>query len=144
MILAFFVDDMLMTGPCINLLHVQDTLKTRFFISELGTVLLILGMKVIIDEARGTLNLSQHDHVKPLLERFGMDSPNLAYTPGTPNQLVDDASEDTLLEPSEKTKYHAMTGSLIFLAQSTRFDIAFSVAGNTSYEQAEYPSLGRS
>ncbi|CAN0097014.1 unnamed protein product [Sphacelaria rigidula] len=63
-----------------------------------------------------------------MLKKFGMESSKPVHTPGTPNQLVDDASENTVLEPLEKTKHQAMAGSLIFLAQSTRFDIAFSVA----------------
>ena len=57
-----------------------------------------------------------------------MESSNSVHTPGVSNQLVNDTAEDTFLEPSEKTKYEAMVGSLIFLAQSTRFDIAFSVS----------------
>ncbi|CAM9895207.1 unnamed protein product, partial [Sphacelaria rigidula] len=63
-----------------------------------------------------------------MLKKFGMESSNPVHPPGTPTQLVDDAPEDTFLEPSEKTKYQAMVGSLIFLAPSTRFDIAFSVS----------------
>ncbi|CAM9582007.1 unnamed protein product [Sphacelaria rigidula] len=63
-----------------------------------------------------------------MLKKFGMESYNPAHTPGTPTKLVDDAPEETFLEPSEKTKYQAMVGSLIFLAQSTRFNIALSVS----------------
>ncbi|CAM9668773.1 unnamed protein product [Sphacelaria rigidula] len=80
------------------------------------------------DEARGTLKLSQHRYVESILKNFGMESSNPAHTPGTPTQLIDDAPEDTFLEPSEKTNFQAMVGSLIFLAQSTRFDIAFCVS----------------
>ncbi|CAM9784845.1 unnamed protein product, partial [Sphacelaria rigidula] len=127
--LSLFVDDILMTGPSINLLHqVQDLLKTELSISELGSVSLILGVEVVRDEARGTLKLSQHNYVKFLLEKIGMDSSNLVHTPGTQHQLIEDAPGDNFLEPSEKTKYQAVVGSLIFLAQSTRFDIAFGVS----------------
>ncbi|CAM9476172.1 unnamed protein product, partial [Sphacelaria rigidula] len=127
--LTLFVDDILMTGPSINLLHeVQDLLKTKFSISELGPVSLILRMEVIRDEARGTLKLWQHNYVKYLLLKFGMDSSNPVHTPGTPGQLFEDTPEDNFLGLSERTKYQPMVGSLIFLAQSTRFDIAFSVS----------------
>ena len=57
-----------------------------------------------------------------------MEKSNAVHTPGTPNQLVDEESDETLLEPPEKKNYQAMVGSLIFLAQSTRFDIAYSVS----------------
>ena len=40
--LTLFVDDILLTGPSIGVLQdVQDTLKTKFSISELGPVSLI-------------------------------------------------------------------------------------------------------
>ncbi|CAM9601787.1 unnamed protein product [Sphacelaria rigidula] len=126
--LTLYVADVLMTGPSISILQqVQDALKSRFFISELGPVSLILGIEVIRDEARGSLMLSQHRCVKPMLKKFGMESSDPVHTPGTPHQPVDDASEDTFLESSEKTNYQAMVGSLIFLAHKTIFDIAFSV-----------------
>lgn len=48
-----FVDGILMTGPSIDALqHVQDRLKTRLSISELGPVSPILDMEATIDEAR--------------------------------------------------------------------------------------------
>ncbi|CAM9889682.1 unnamed protein product [Sphacelaria rigidula] len=127
--LTLFVDEISMAGPSINLLRqVQDLLKTKFSISKLGPVSLILGMEVVRDEARGTLRLSQHNYVKLLLLKFGMESSNPVHTPGTPDQLIEDTPEDNFPEQSEKTRYQAMVGSLIFLAQSTRFDIAFSIS----------------
>ena len=123
-----------MTGPSIGILQqVQDRLKSTFSISELGPVSLILGIEVIRDEAQGTLKLSQRKYVEATLKRFGMESSNPVHTSGTPNQLINDTAEDTFLEPLEKTKYQAMVGSLIFLAQSTRFDIAFSVSQVARY-----------
>ena len=56
--LTLFVDDILLTGPSIRVLQdVQDTLKTKFSISELGPVSLILGIEVTRDTERGTLQL---------------------------------------------------------------------------------------
>ncbi|CAN0021391.1 unnamed protein product [Sphacelaria rigidula] len=93
-----FVDDKLMPGPSINVLHqVQNLLETNFSISELGPVSLILGMEVIRDEARGTQKLSQHNCVKSLLLKFGMESSHPIHTPGTPDQLVEDTPEDNFL-----------------------------------------------
>ena len=68
----------------------------------------------------------QHEHVDSMPKKFGMESYPV-HTPGVPNQLVvDDASEDTFLELSEKTNFQATVGSLVFL--STKFDIAFRVS----------------
>ena len=68
--LTLFVDDILLTGPSIRVLQdVQDTLKTKFSISELGPVSLILGIEVTRDTERGTLQLSQHKYVLELLKK---------------------------------------------------------------------------
>ncbi|CAM9956155.1 unnamed protein product [Sphacelaria rigidula] len=100
MMATLFVDDILMTSSSISLLQqVQDTLKTKFSISALGPVSLILGMEVIRDEARGNLKLSQQKSVNSILGKFGIDSSNLSYT-----QDSKPASKDTLLKLSEKTK----------------------------------------
>ncbi|CAM9515867.1 unnamed protein product [Sphacelaria rigidula] len=58
--ITLFVDDILATEQSIEILQsVQDTLKTKFAMSELGPVLLILGMEVIRDSERGFLKLPQ-------------------------------------------------------------------------------------
>ncbi|CAN0028815.1 unnamed protein product, partial [Sphacelaria rigidula] len=125
--ITLFVDDILVTGPSIEILQsVQDSLKTKISISELGPVSLILGMEVIRNSERGFLRLSQHKYVLNLLQKFKMDSCNTAYTPGVANQYTEEPEENRL-DPEQTKQYQAMVGSLIFLAQCTRFDIAFSI-----------------
>lgn len=136
-----------MTGLSMKLLQqVQDMLKTRFSMSELGPVYFMLGVEVIRDEAQGPLKLSQHKYILFLLEKFVMDSCDPVRKLVTSNQPVDDAPENTLLEPTEKTKCQAMVGSLIFPSlQSSRFDVEFSVSQvSTSYKQAGNSSFGHS
>ena len=95
--LTLFVDDILLTGPSVSLLHqIQDMLKKKFSISELGPVSLILGMEVVRDEKAGTLKISQGKYVESVLMKYNMEKSNPVHTPGTPNQLVEDESEDTI------------------------------------------------
>ena len=104
----------------------QDTLSTTFPISELGPVSLILGMEVTRDTERGTLQLSQHKYVLESLKKNGMESCNLVHSPGIPDQNVEN-TEETLQDYDQTEQYLAMVGSLLFLAQCTRYDRAFSV-----------------
>lgn len=60
------------------------------------TVSLIVGVKVIRGRARSTPKLSSHRCVNSLHEEYGMDLCTPVQAPGTPNRLVDDATEDTL------------------------------------------------
>ncbi|CAN0069747.1 unnamed protein product [Sphacelaria rigidula] len=76
--ITLFVDDILDTGPCIEISQsVQDTLKTKIAITDLGPVSLILGMGVIIDSERGFVKLSQHN----MYQIFYKSS---KWTPATP------------------------------------------------------------
>ncbi|CAM9919030.1 unnamed protein product [Sphacelaria rigidula] len=131
--LTLSVDDILLTGPFIKLLQeFQDTLNNKFAISDPGPVSLILGMEVSRDTERGTLKLSQHNYVISLLQKFNMESCNSVHTPGVTNNILPD-SEEHLLDQQGIKKYQAMVGSLIFLPQCTRFDIAFSVTQVSRY-----------
>ncbi|CAN0030647.1 unnamed protein product, partial [Sphacelaria rigidula] len=131
--LTLFVDDILLIGPSIKLLQdVQDTLKNKYAISDLGPVSLILGMKVSRDTERGTLKLSKHKYAISLLHKFNMDSCNPLHTPGVNNSILPD-TEGQLLDQQSMKQYQAMVGSLIFLSQCTKFDIAFSVTQVARY-----------
>ena len=130
---TLFVDDILLTGPSIKILQVvQDTLEAKFPISDLGPVSIILGIETTRDTERGTMKLSQHKYVTSLLQHFNMESYNQVHTPGVNNNTLSDTEEDLLDHPGVK-QYQDMVGSLIFLSQCTRFDIAFSVTQVARY-----------
>ncbi|CAM9207064.1 unnamed protein product [Sphacelaria rigidula] len=101
--ITLFVDDILVTGPSIEILQsVKDTLKTKFSISELGPVSLIEGMEVIRNSERGFFQLSQHKYVLNFPQKFKMDSCNTVHTPGIANQCTEEPEENLL--DQEQTK----------------------------------------
>ncbi|CAM9820608.1 unnamed protein product [Sphacelaria rigidula] len=61
-----------------------------------------------------------------------MESCNSVHTPGIINNTLP-ALEEHLLDLQGMKQYQAMVGSLIFLSQCTRFDIAFSVTQVARY-----------
>ena len=60
---------------------------------DLGAAKEILGMRIIMDKANSTLNISQRKYVKKILSRFSMDEAKLVSTPlGSHFKLTKDQS----------------------------------------------------
>ena len=97
--LTLFVDDILRSGPSMKILQaVQDTLKAKFSISDLGPVSITLGIEITRDTERGTMKLSQRNYVASLPQRFNMDTCNPVHTPGVSNNTVVPDTEEHLLD----------------------------------------------
>ena len=102
-------------------------LKERFEMTELGEVTRILGMEVKRDYDQGTLAITQTDYIENLLERFEMQNANVAHTPGYGQELSSEQPEDKLLGAQGIKLYQSITGSLLYLAQCTRYDLYYAV-----------------
>ncbi|POM58553.1 mitochondrial protein [Phytophthora palmivora] len=98
-LLLVYVDDVLVTGSSAELIaEVKRQLKSRFEMTDSGKCSYILGIEVV-DNADGSITLSQDRYIKDILERFGM----------------------------QDCKSAATVGVLMHLMTSTRLDIAFAV-----------------
>ena len=53
--------------------NLKKKLLKQFAMKDLGAAKQILGMRVIRDEANGTLKLSQVEYVKKILSKFNMN-----------------------------------------------------------------------
>ena len=122
--LTLFVDDLLITGPSnTSVAEVRSMPMATFAMTDLGDVTQILGIEVKRDKEAGTIELNQGKYTLSVLERFNMSDCNLVHTPGTGNSQP----EGSVPLDEQATKlYQAMVGSLSFLTQCTRFDIAFT------------------
>ena len=76
---------------------------------------------------QGTLAITQTDYVDNLLERFEMQNTNVAHTPGYGQELSSEQPEDKLLGAQGIKLYQSITGSLLYLAQCTRYDLCYAV-----------------
>lgn len=94
--------------------------------SDLGDVSLVLGMQVSRDRNSGTVTISQENYTKAILERFGMDACNPSSTTGFGSELSTEQPVKTLLNEKDTTRYQAITGSIMYLAQITRYDIMYA------------------
>ena len=93
----------------------------------MGDVSLVLGMGVTRDRKKGTVTITQGKYAKFLLERYCMASCNSTYTPGVGKELSLDQPEKRLLIKKEKQGFQAITGSVMYLGQVTRYDILYAV-----------------
>lgn len=65
--------------------------------------------------------ISQGRYVRTILERFGMQDAKPVDTPGYGAEISAEQPVDQLLGPTEKKLYQSITGSILYLAQGTRF-----------------------
>ena len=84
-------------------------------------------MEVTRDYDEETLAITQTAYVDIILERFGMQDANAAHTPGYGPELSTQQPEDKLLGAEPTKLYQSITASLLYLAQSTRYDLCYAV-----------------
>ena len=127
-ILTLYVDDILTIGKDPTLVEEKrKKLKERFEMTDVGEVSRILGMEVTRDYDEGTLAITQTAYADNILERFGMQDANAAHTPEYRTELSAEQPEDKLLGAEATKSYQSITGSLLYLAQCTWYDLRYAV-----------------
>ena len=84
-------------------------------------------MQVTRDRKKGTLTISQEDYTKSILTRFAMENCKPSSIPGTGSELSTEQPAETLLNTEQTRRYQAITGSVMYLAQITRYDVMYAV-----------------
>ncbi len=127
-ILTLYVDDILISGNNPGVVkRLKKALMDRFAMTDMGEVSLILGMSVTRNYEKGTLTITQKDYVHNILERYGMLDCNSVHTPGYGPELSEEQPEEKLLGSQGVKLYQAIVGSVLYLAQVTRYDICYAV-----------------
>ena len=117
------VDDIVITGENLAaVVKVKAMIAGVFDIRDLGQASDYLGMAVKWDRAAGTVSLSNPRHTSAILADFGMEDCKPNTTPMVHGLVLGDG--ERLEEPN---RYAEPVGSLLFLANQTRPDIAFAV-----------------
>lgn len=134
MFIAIYVDDLLIMSKVNSELDaLQDQLKARFKMTDLGEVSHYLGMQVDINSDKSEITLRQTTYLKKVLERFHLQDCKPVSTPMEPGI-------GNLLLPSEEQAdketikwYQSIVGSLMWPAIHTRPDLAYSVGVLSRY-----------
>ncbi|KAG6617012.1 Integrase catalytic core protein [Phytophthora cinnamomi] len=122
-LLLVYVDDVLVTGISAEMIaEVKRQLKSRFEMTDSGKCSFILGIEVV-DNANGSVTLSQARYINDILERFGMQDCKPAASPVDISMKLVSSDAMTKLD----APFREAVGALMHLMTSTRPDIAFAV-----------------
>ncbi|CAM9757863.1 unnamed protein product, partial [Heterosigma akashiwo] len=137
--IAVYVDDLVLSS---NIPSVVSNLKTsfasRFSITDLGPLDSILGIKVTRDRRNKCFYLSQASFIRDAISKFGLDflpacrtpmttATDLTPTPGFKSSLPD------------SNRYRSMVGTLAWVANWTRPELAFTVHKLQRYQSNPEP-----
>lgn len=125
LIVAIYVDDFLIffKDPTIRD-ELKLKLSTKFHMKDMGRAKTCVGMT--IDYEKDFISINQEAYANDVLKRFGMADCKPVGSPCDPSQKLISGTDD--LEETADIPYREAVGSLLFLVQGTRPDLAFAVS----------------
>lgn len=145
-IIAIYVDDFLIFYRSEDELKKLKTyLNNTFPMKDLGEVKKCLGLN--FTRSKDSIKLDQITYIEHILEKFGMENSKPTPTPMDPNQKlsINLVNEENSLVG--KVPYQEAIGSLLYLANATRPDIAFAVNDlsrfNTNHSEPHWRAVKR-
>ena len=127
-IVCLNVDDMLILGSNNHIITTtKKMLSNKCNMKDLGVADVILGIK--ISRTSGGLILSQSHYIEILLDKFDKDESNIARTPVDINLHLSKNIGQSISE----LEYSHIIGSLMYVMNYTRPDIAYSVSKLSRY-----------
>jgi len=106
-------------------------LAQHFKLRNLGPTTFLLEIVVLQDRVAGRIELSQHQYVLDVLERFGFSACSPVVTPMIPGlhlSKADAPSTDAERAEMANLPYTNAVGALLYLAMATWPDIAYAVS----------------
>ena len=127
-IIALYVDDMLIFGTSLSVVHsTKRFLSSQFDMKDMGEAKVILGVK--ITRMCDNIMLSQEHYVEKILKRFGHFDVKPVSTPYDANTRLKKNRGD----PVGQAMYAQIIGSLMHLMNFSRPNIAYAVCRLSRY-----------
>src|ERR1700744_1063626 len=110
--------------------ELKSTLTEKFKMKDLGNASYCIGIHISRDTKNGTICLDQEGYINALLQRFNMENCNHV---STPMDLSIKLTKDMAPKNSEEAEkmasipFQEAVGSILYLAQGTRPDIAYAI-----------------
>ena len=124
--LGVYVDDIVIAGKGEEQIQqLKDNLAKKFNIKDLGQLKYFLGINVVQNQEKQCVWIGQPTYTENLLQKFGMQDSKPVNTPVESGAKLHSATEED--ELVDQVKYQSAIGSLMYLAVSTRPDIAYAV-----------------
>ena len=128
-----YVDDILVAA--LKCEDVDDTIQIileAYKATNKGEASSFLNLAITRDRSRRTLTLSQTAYIKEMAAKFGVDPASRLYTKPDAFPMAefkDNRNRETDAdEPCTDQRFGSLIGSLLYLANTTRPDISFSVS----------------
>lgn len=151
LIVAVYVDDfMIFTNNEGIKVDLKKFLMKQFKMRDLGKANCCVGLHITYDDETANISINQENYTKQILEKFGMSDCKPCSTPVDVNQKL--TKEMSPKNDDERTRmsnipYQEAVGSLLYLVQGTRPDIAFAVNNvsryNNNYGAAHWTAVKR-
>ncbi|KAL0453673.1 UNVERIFIED_CONTAM: Retrovirus-related Pol polyprotein from transposon TNT 1-94 [Sesamum latifolium] len=136
--LVLYVDDILLIGNDVKMLgDTKAWLSTQFSMKDLGEASYILGIKIIRDRSKRMLGMTQTSYVQKVLKRFKMKNSKRGFLPvrhGVKLSKKQSPKTDEELRKMFDTPYASAVGSIQYVVQCTRPDIAFALSVTSRYQ----------
>ncbi|CAN0029700.1 unnamed protein product, partial [Heterosigma akashiwo] len=136
---AVYVDDLVISSSNPSVItDLKASFASRFKITDLGPLNQILGIKVTRDLRNKYFFLSQASFIKDAISKFGLDFLSAVRTPM-------DHTADLAPSPGFKAslpdsnRYRSMVGTLAWVANWTRPELAFTVHKLQRYQSNPEP-----
>jgi len=124
-LVAAYVDNIIIASQDYSKIDsLKKFLSRNFKVKDLGRMHYCLGIK--FSQENGSVKMKQAGYIRDILTRFGMSDANNVTTPLDPSIKLRPCSKE--LKPYENYRYKELTGALMYLATSTRPDIAHAVS----------------
>lgn len=148
LIVAIYVDDFLIFyREEDNLNTLRKLLCANFKMKDIGSAKGCIGIRIKI--TANSIELDQSTYIAEMLKRFGMGECNKIGNPCDTNTKLSINMEQENVDEQvlAKIPYQEAVGSLLFIAQATRPDIAFAVNDvsrfNSNYGLAHWKAVKR-
>ena len=129
MIIALYVDDLLLAGSNLNAtLWMKGELNKRFEMKDLGEAQVCIGLEIRRNRVSGELWLGQLKYAASVLDRFNMSSSNPSLTPMEQHRTsIGITSMAVAHDSPTNAPYRQAIGCLMFLMVGTRPDLAYAI-----------------
>lgn len=146
LIIAVYVDDLLIFYSDIKKLdEAREQLHTHFKMKDIGQAKCCLGIR--INQCADFIELDQSKYVIFLLQKFGMAQCKPCKTPSELNQKLTKGMVDEQNSITGTVPYQELVGSLLYLANGTRPDIAYAISEvsrfNNNYAESHWMAAKR-
>ncbi|KAL0411156.1 UNVERIFIED_CONTAM: Retrovirus-related Pol polyprotein from transposon TNT 1-94 [Sesamum latifolium] len=136
--LVLYVDDILLIGNDVKMLgDIKAWLSTQFSMKDIGEASYILGIKIYRDRSRRMLGLTQSSYIEKVLKRLKMDHSKRGVLPmrhGIKLSKKQSPKTDEELKRMSNIPYASAVGSIQYVVQCTRSDVAYALSVTSRYQ----------